>query len=131
MTKVLSFNLEKEKETAVKLLCLRMGFQFEVIDPERQHETLGELCGVAGFSSSVRNMDDLFTDEMLVFYGLTRQELNELLDLMRSKGQTVVLKAVVTDTNINWSATRVYRAVHAEHRNMESMKQKKKQKKHK
>ena len=129
MTKVLSFNLKEEKQTAVKLLCMRMGFEFLDVSSDRQHETLGKLCGLEGSSSPEQSSDDFFSDEMLVFYQISKQELNEFLDLMRSNDQTVIHKAVVTDYNRNWSAAKVFREIDAEYQRIKRMKKQKRHKK--
>ena len=127
MSKILSFNLQEEKQTAVRLLCLRMGFQFLVIDPSRQNQTIGALCGITK-SVSADDIKDCFKDEMLVFYGLNRDELNEFLELMRSNNLSILLKAIVTDTNKNWTASKVFHALQAENRKLESLKKRKKRK---
>ena len=129
MAKVLSFNLEKEKQTALRILCFRIGCQYIIIDPERQNETLAELCETTGAAKTIQSRHDCFTEEMLVFCGLSKQELNDFLDFMRSNNLNVIHKAVITEFNKNWSAAKLFHEIDAEYRKIERMKKQKKRKK--
>lgn len=56
---------------------------------------------------------------VLVLYGFTNRRLDEFLSqLRRAKVPPVALKAVVTETNADWSFYELYQEIRAEHEKM-------------
>jgi len=56
---------------------------------------------------------------MLVMYGFQGEMIDVLLAALRMGGVgKIPLKAVVTQNNINWSSTELYREIKAEHEYM-------------
>ena len=93
---------------------------------------LGELLGLPGFTegsgkgkktgapvSSIL-LQPGFTDEMLVMFLFTEQQMSNFLQFFRNaEVPRVELKAVVTPTNINWDSRRLHEAIAAEHQAMQ------------
>ena len=131
MAELLLFNIQDpEKKTAIRLTALRLGLLCREIPPERQGETLEAL--IAGEAADTAPAErDAFTDELLLMHALPQAEFHELLDTLRREGQSIRLKAVVTEHNKEWTAGRLYRELCAEEEAMQRWKQQTKNKKHK
>ena len=131
MAELLLFNIQDpEKKTAIRLTALRLGLLCREIPPERQGETLEAL--LAGEAADTAPAErDAFTDELLLMHALSQTEFHELLDTLRREGQSVRLKAVVTEHNRKWTAQRLYRELCAEEQAMQRWKQQNRNKTHK
>ena len=131
MAELLLFNIQDpEKKTAIRLTALRLGLLCREIPPERQGETLEALLAGEAADNALAERD-AFTDELLLMHALSQTEFHELLDTLRREGQSVRLKAVVTEHNKEWTAGRLYRELCAEEEAMQRWKQQTKNKKHK
>ena len=131
MAELLLFNIQDlEKKTAIRLTALRLGLLCREIPPERQGETLEAL--LAGEAADTAPAErDAFTDELLLMHALSQTEFHELLDTLRREGQSVRLKAVVTEHNRKWTAQRLHRELCAEEQAMQRWKQQTQSRKHK
>ena len=135
MARVLLYNFTDEtRRRTVKAVLFRMLIPGREVSAAEQALPLGTVLGEAGFpaadagpesgkdaGSPAINADSgsmaeaPFTDEMLVMHGLTKNQLNGLLDTLKREGIFLPLKAVVTPHNIGWSGTRLHREIQAEH----------------
>ena len=68
---------------------------------------------------------------LAVSLALPQAEFHELLDTLRREGQSIRLKAVVTEHNKKWTAGRLHHELCAEEEAMQRWKQQTKNKKHK
>ena len=131
MGELLLFNIQDpEKKTAIRLTALRLGLRCREILPERQGETLEALLTGAA-ANPAQQEGEAFTDELLLMHALSQVEFHELLDTLRREGQSVRLKAVVTDHNRTWTARRLHRELCAEEQAMQRWKQQNRHKTHK
>ena len=131
MGELLLFNIQDpEKKTAIRLTALRLGLRCREILPERQGETLEALLTGAA-ANPAQQEGEAFTDELLLMHALSQVEFHELLDTLRREGQSVRLKAVVTDHNRTWTARRLHRELCAEEQAMQRWKQQNRNKSHK
>ena len=131
MGELLLFNIQDpEKKTAIRLTALRLGLRCREILPERQGETLEALLSGAA-ANPAQQEGEAFTDELLLMHALSQVEFHELLDTLRREGQSVRLKAVVTDHNRTWTARRLHRELCAEEQAMQRWKQQNRNKTHK
>ena len=131
MGELLLFNIQDpEKKTAIRLTALRLGLRCREILPERQGETLEALLS-GGVADPAQPEGEAFTDELLLMHGLGQAEFHELLDTLRREGQSVRLKAVVTEHNRKWTAQRLHRELCAEEQAMQRWKQQNRNKTHK
>ena len=118
MGKVLLYNLgEADKRMKIKLCLFRQGLACTDVAPESFGHPLGYLLGLEGFGPG--EAEAPFADEMLVMYDLSSRQFTALLDALRQQRVPVALKAVVTDSNIRWSSSRLYRELAAEHAAMQ------------
>ena len=131
MGELLLFNIQDpEKKTAIRLTALRLGLRCREILPERQGETLEALLTGAA-ANPAQQEGEAFTDELLLMHALSQVEFHELLDTLRREGQSVRLKAVVTEHNRKWTAQRLHRELCAEEQAMQRWKQQNRNKTHK
>ena len=114
MATVLLYNFtDPGRRLAVRLCLHRLGLPWREVAPEEQGQPLGLLLGLAGYEPAAASA--VFTEEMLVMHGLSREQFGALLDALRRSRVPVALKAVVTETNIVWSSERLHRELAAEH----------------
>lgn len=74
------------------------------------------------------NSEDKITyeidDEIILFANFSKEELNKLLNAYRVSGlEKINLKAVLTETNINWSFRELYADISEEHAYMQKLKE--------
>ena len=130
MGELLLFNIQDpEKKTAIRLTALRLGLRCREILPERQGETLEALLN-GDAANPAQPEGEAFADELMLMHGLAQAEFHELLDTLRREGQSVRLKAVVTEYNRTWTARRLHRELCAEEQAMQRWKQQNQNKKH-
>ena len=131
MGELLLFNIQDpEKKTAIRLTALRLGLSCREIPPERQGETLEALLSGEA-ADPAQPEGEAFADELMLMHALTQEEFHELLDTLRREGQSVRLKAVVTEHNRKWTAHRLHRELCAEEQAMQRWKQQNRNKTHK
>ena len=122
---LLTFNIrDPEKQTAIRLIALRHGLKVLDIAPSMQNCTIEEL--LQGKPMSVSSSADTFFDEMLLMHALPPEVFHYLLDTLRQEGQSIRLKAVVTEHNRSWTATRLHRELLAEEQAFLSRKEQRK-----
>ena len=131
MGELLLFNIEdEEKKTAIRLTALRLGLRCREIPMAWQAMTIGELLA-GDVPEQPVPVENPFTDELMLMHALPQAEFHELLDTLRREGQSVRLKAVVTDYNRAWTALRLHRELCTEEEAMKRWKQQSQTKKHK
>ena len=131
MGELLLFNIQDpEKKTAIRLTALRLGLRCREILPERQGETLEALLS-GDAANPAQQEGEAFADELMLMHALSQAEFHELLDTLRREGQSVRLKAVVTEHNRKWTARRLHRELCAEEQAMQRWKQQNRNKTHK
>jgi hypothetical protein len=119
---VLYYNQEKsDKVRLLKSVLVRMGIRIRNVGSEQLNQTVGALAGLPGFQEESREQREVpvIEEEMMVLYGFGSRRLDELLaQLRRAKVPPVALKAVVTETNCNWTFYELYQEIRAEHEKM-------------
>lgn len=112
MAKVLLFNIDDSKGIKIKNLCRKLYFQSEDVKKEQFGHTLGYLLGLSE-DDSIKPGED-FDGEMLYLADVDGGMLNIFLTQLRLKKAPVALKAVKTDTNMQFTAYELYRELSAE-----------------
>ena len=119
MAELLLFNIrDPEKRIAISLTALRLGLALREVPPEQQHLTIAELLENRT-PVQIEKGPAPFEDELLLMHALSQQDFHTLLDTLRRNGQSVRLKAVVTDHNRSWTASRLHRELLAEEQAMQ------------
>lgn len=138
---VLYFTPEKkEYEMKLKGVLVRMGIRVRVVMPDQTGETVGSLLGFAGWNANEKSTNQEkgpdgeedrqgagspadqmheISDEVLVMHNFTGRRMDELFMNLRKAGvPRIPLKAVVTETNCQWSFYHLYEEIREEHEKM-------------
>ena len=97
-----------------------IGAEVRTVGPEEYKESIGELCfGGKRVAKVPGKQAAVLPARMLVFCGLTSEELERALPLCRACGITRDdLKAVLTPDNAGWSGERLIKELLEEHEAM-------------
>ena len=121
MAELLLFNIfDEEKRTAIRLMSVRLGFAFRDIPPENQNLKIHEILTKTE-ADEVQGTP--FEDEMIIMHRFQPGDMKMLLDHMRVGCGPVKLKCVVTETNREWTATRLHDELLREAEAMNRLKQ--------
>lgn len=117
---VLLYNLGSEKDRKIKMVFLKMGIKMKVIKKEQYNQKIGYLADIKGFEKEEDlYVGDGFTEEMIVMRDFSNKRLDEMLYQFRKDGiGTIDLKAVITESNQNWTSLELYEEIRQEHEKM-------------
>ncbi len=118
MTEILMYNINGKKAITLKNICRALNISYREIDKADYGYKLGNLLGIND-DNNVK-AGESFDDEMLYLVGFNDGLLNIFLKLSRSKKCVVALKAVMTETNMNYTSFELYNEISAEHKAMQS-----------
>ena len=102
----------------------QMGVKVKNLTPERCIQRIGFLVGMDGAkkregSDGFQKYAPEMNEEMLVIAGFTEERLEELLDKLKKAGVPKInLKAIVTETNADWTVYQLYEQLKEEHANV-------------
>ena len=124
---ILFYTPDRSKDDRlIQMLLMTMGFRFHMIQKEELGRQVGELAGLKEFSGQYGNdIEDQpeITDKFMILCGFSRNRLNDLLaGMRRNKVPPVPLKAMLTETNCQWTVRQLYRELRAEHEFMTAQK---------
>ena len=112
---LLCYNLCEEKAQQIRLISMRLMIRVQKVQPLEYGEHLSALCGLEA-PSFVSAPQTPFLDEMLVLAFFTDELINRfLLALRQAKLPPVILKAILTDTNMLWNSVTLHEHLIAEH----------------
>ena len=110
---------EKEKK-GIRRLANSLRVTVKEVKRSDYGQTLGFLCGSSGFARSAPlRQPEALEQEMLVFSGLTNEQLDRFLEAYKASALPAIpLKAVVTLTNLKWTPLQLYAELKKEDRSM-------------
>lgn len=112
MATVLLYNIEPKKEIKIKNLCRKLYFGFRTVEKEEFGYRLSYLLELSDDDTIGEGED--FSEEMLYLSGIDSGMLNIFLSQLRLKDVPVVLKAVMTETNLGFNSYELYHELKAE-----------------
>lgn len=114
MAKILIYNCNPTKAAKLKMLC--RDFFIEAMEVEKADfgKPVAALLGEGEDCSAQGAESPDFDEEMLYFADINGGFLGILLDQLRRKKLTVALKAVKTETNVQFTSYELYRELSAE-----------------
>ncbi len=113
---LLMYNLENEKGSKIKLLCLKLRIKIRIVKSEEYLQPLGAVAGLGAPENDSVYQGEGFGDEMLVMVNFTNDVLNSFLQEMRGQQlKPVSLKAVLTPTNASWDSIALHEEIKKEH----------------
>ena len=113
---------DKSRLREMQLLLMSAKIRIRLVKTEEYLQPIGVLAGMKDMES----VDEVYTGqglekEMVVFADLTDEHLNQVLYLMRkSRGGPVDYKAILTETNKDWTIPELYEELVKEHEAMQS-----------
>lgn len=115
--KVLLFHVEKEKQEKIKTLCRSFHITAVPIHRRQYLEPLGAAAGIQGIPRSGKLYEgDEFPLEMMVFSGISQEILDHFLKQYREASiAPIPLKAIITPTNVFWTALQLYEELFREY----------------
>ncbi len=113
---VLLYNIEKRKSIEIKNLCRKMNVGYTDVDKSDYGYRLGYLLNID--DNSVKAEGDDFSGEMMLLVDFNNGMMDLFLSLLRKKKCTVALKAVLTDTNKNFTSYELFSEISKEHEAM-------------
>lgn len=141
---VLYYNPESSsKVMKLKGVLVRMGVRIRNVSSEQVLEKVGTLAGLPAYERAVRDSGNdsefirehgsesgeaetmqipVIPEEILVMHGFSSRRIDELLAGLRKAGvPKVELKAIVTETNADWTFYHLYEEIKEEHERMKQM----------
>ena len=92
-----------------------MGIGIKIIDKNQMNDTVGYIAYPDEFENKpeIGDIPD-FAEEFMLMCGLNSKVLDTVLNLMRKNKQSIALKAMLTETNQNWSLKKLINEITAE-----------------
>ena len=114
---ILTFQLSKEKDSAVQDICRKLGIQKIDIAQKDYSQKLGYLANVKGFSRENKVYSGpVLPAEMLVFSAMNSEQVDAFLAAYKTTALAPIgLKAVVTEHNIFWTPVALFSEHMREH----------------
>lgn len=135
---VLLYHIEdEEKAKRLKRVLLLMGVKIRMVSPEQYHLPIKDLingqsgeitkeetanlmdCVKIQDTDGAENEKESIQEEMMVMYGFSGNRLDELLNALRKNQARINLKAILTETNKEWSSYVLYQELKKEHEMMQ------------
>ena len=109
MGTVLLFHVNIIKANQIIGLCKKMNYTTYIIPKEDYSKPLGVLAKIEGMKSGAVYKGAEFDNEMMVLSGISSEEVDRFLDEYKQSGiAPIQRKAVVTPSNVKWSAEKLY-----------------------
>jgi len=113
---VFAFNLDAPSLERLEAVCRALDIALRPVDRAAFGLPIGAMLGMPAARLTANPADDGFEEPMLVMCGLEPPKFDEFLRSLRASGiPRIDLKAVVTPTNITWSARRLRDELRQEH----------------
>ncbi len=111
MAKVLLYNIHPTKAAKLKMLCRNFFIEAVEVAPADYGKKIADLLSGGGSGEAP---EASFNEEMVYFADINGGFLNLVLDRMRRQKLGVALKAVKTDTNVQFTSFELFRELSAE-----------------
>ena len=116
---VFSVNLDGERHAMLQSVCDSLGIILKPVPREAFGLPLGALLGMPAARLAGAAEDSGFDDPMLLLCGLEEPTFSAFLQALRRSGlPRIDLKAVLTPTNVAWTAVQLRNELLREHEQM-------------
>lgn len=108
----------------LKGTLVQMGIRIRTVSASQINQSVGFLAGLSGYHKRDASSElPVIPEEMLIMKNFSSERMDRLFTAMRRRGiPSIPLKAVVTDTNVQWSFYELYLEIKKEHEMMTSKK---------
>lgn len=118
---VLLINFQDAKQLReIKMILLSLKIKMKTVEKKDYLQKIGYLAGMKDIEATqeVYTGDEL-EKEMMIFSGLREAQLEQILYRIRKNGvKKVDYKAILTDTNKEWTVPQLYEELAGEHEKM-------------
>lgn len=112
---LIAYNLKGERQGRIRLLASRFGIRYRAVPPGMQDLPLHRLLEEALPEPSGEQETAPFTDELMVMAYLPGHLAGKFLDAFRQQRiPSVRLKAMLTETNSQWTGTQLHEELRQE-----------------
>lgn len=117
MSVILLFGINEKKKKQIEKVATVINAKVCPVSISEYNQKLGALAGIVGFSRTKDSYTKAaFPMEMMVFSGINSKMLDVFFDeYKKEKIESVKLKAVLTESNVNWTAEQLFREILKEH----------------
>ena len=115
---LLLFQVSNDDYEKICHICKQLSIQIKVIHKTDIHETMGYLLGIDGFISSERQDKEELLQPFLFFAGMSEQQLDILLELLKMQSVKIPYKAMLTQHNLHYTFLELYQSVEREYQEM-------------
>lgn len=112
MSLVLLYNLSGKKAIDIKMICHKLNLTNKTVEKDEFGYKLGYLCNKDN-DNTVYTYND-FEDEMLLLADLPNSTFDKFLKMLRQKKATVELKAILTQTNKEFTSSQLFEEISKE-----------------
>ncbi len=113
---LLCFHISTEDHNKLKSLLALLNFDVILIPKNDYLQSIGYLASLPGYMRTASHYTGPdFTESMLVMAHMNDAQTDQLLTMLKMPGMPVLKrKAMLTDTNQNWSSLTLYEHITAE-----------------
>ncbi len=105
---MLAFNFADARLDSLRKVCTRKHIRLIEVASADQAQTIASICGMTPKKESA-SADTPFADEVIVMVHFTPGGLNAFLQAWKQADQaTIALKAMLTPTNMGWTACQLH-----------------------
>lgn len=113
---VLLYNCSGSQWTKLRQIYMMLRIRIQSVEPNQYGLRLENLLA---HSQETAEVDEIFTEPMMVFCHMDGSKLDHLLTTMRRAGlPRIALKAMLTSTNLTWTSQQLWTELRREHEAM-------------
>ena len=123
VAKVLLFNLGEDTVKGSKIRAILQGMGIEAVTVEKSqiNQSVGYLAGMKGFAGDAEDFTgDGYTTDFMLMSSLSETQMDQFLAKMREADAVIDHKAIVTETNKQWSFKKLIGEIEEEHEVMQA-----------
>ena len=123
VAKVLLFNLGEDtvKGSKIRAILQEMGIEAVTVEKSQINQSVGYLAGMKGFAGDAEDFTgDGYTTDFMLMSSLSETQMDQFLAKMREADAVIDHKAIVTETNKQWSFKKLIGEIEEEHEVMQA-----------
>lgn len=120
---VLLYNIDKsEAGKAIISILEKLNVKVIIVKSSDLMNPIGHLLGEEGFERGTEPLEKIPQDDMMVMAGFEDKQVDILLQIFQEANIPFIpLKAIVTQTNINWTFMKLLNSVKTEYMHLTGM----------
>lgn len=120
---VLLYNIDKtDAGKAIISILEKLNVEVKIVKTSDLMSPLGYILGYDGFERGTEALKTIPQDDMMVMSGFEEKQVDILLQIFQEANIPFIpLKAIVTQTNVNWTFMKLLNSVKAEYMDLTGM----------